>query len=54
MNHTWEQLDALAAAHRKREAVRGLRLMVAAQGDAKSWNAQQKQLLEILKDVRAD
>jgi hypothetical protein len=48
VDQSWEQLQALAAAHRKKDAVKMLRIMVAAQGDNKSWTSQQKQLMEVL------
>jgi hypothetical protein len=50
MDHTWEQLGALARAHGRRRAAAMLQEMVASQGDKKSWNAQQKRLLEVLKN----
>lgn len=46
---SWEELNALADAHRRRDAEWMLQLMCAAQGDGKSWSAQQKTLLKILK-----
>lgn len=49
LEHSWEQLEALAEAHKKRNAVQTLQAMVAAQGDNKSWTAQHKALVETLK-----
>jgi hypothetical protein len=45
---SWEQLSALAAAHRRQDARRMLNLMVAAQGDAKSWEHQRDALVKII------
>jgi hypothetical protein len=50
MNHSWEQLTALAEAHRRQSAAAMLQQMVASQGDNKSWQAQQKRLIALLKD----
>ena len=49
---SWEQLNATALACRKREARKLLQIMVAAQGDDKSWSSQQKQLLKQIGDGR--
>lgn len=47
---SWERLNALADAHQRREAEMMRQLMIAAQGDDKSWNAQMKRLKQILKN----
>lgn len=49
LNLSWEQINALAAAQRRREAESMLLFMVAAQGDDKSWKRQREMLLKILK-----
>lgn len=46
---SWERLDALAGAYRRKEAHKILLLMCAANGDATSWESQQTTLLKILK-----
>ena len=45
---SWEQLTALAGAHRRRDAQRTLRLaqlLIAGQGDARLWQEKQRQLI---------
>ena len=45
---SWEQLNALAAAHRRQDAGQMLRfaqLIIAGQADAKGWQEKQKQLI---------
>ena len=49
---SWERLQALAAAHRRRDAVRTLRLaqtIIAGQADANAWRKKQQELIEEIK-----
>jgi len=46
---SYERLAALAEAHARREAMRTLELMVACQGDEKSWNGLRDAMKKILK-----
>jgi len=45
MAMSWQQLNALAAAHRRKQADEILMLMVAAQGDNDSWKRQHRILV---------
>jgi hypothetical protein len=42
------ELTTLAQAHRRLRAIQMVELMVAAQGDEKSWKAQIKRLVKII------
>lgn len=46
---SWERLSAEAEAGRRRDARQMLELMVACQGDEKSWERQRERLVKILK-----
>jgi hypothetical protein len=45
---SWEQLELTADAHHRDRAELVLQIMVAAQGDADGWKAQQKRLIKLL------